>query len=43
MPHGADASVYMCGPPAMTTALASGFQHLGIPRNRIRWEQFNIR
>jgi predicted ferric reductase len=37
------ASVYMCGPPAMMNAMASGFESLGIPRNQIRWEQFNIR
>ena len=35
--------VYMCGPPAMMKAMASGFEKLGIPRGRIRWEQFNIR
>ncbi|HEY5184610.1 MAG TPA: hypothetical protein VIM19_06825 [Actinomycetes bacterium] len=35
--------VYMCGPPAMMKAMASGFENVGIPRGRIRWEQFNIR
>ena len=39
----ADRWVYMCGPPAMMTAMASGFEKQGIPRSRIRWEQFNIR
>ena len=35
--------VYMCGPPAMMKAMAGGFEKVGIPRGRIRWEQFNIR
>ena len=39
----ADVSVFMCGPPAMMTSLAKGFQHLGVPASRIRWEQFNVR
>ena len=39
----ADISVYMCGPPAMMTALSKGFRQLGIPASRIRWEQFNVR
>jgi predicted ferric reductase len=39
----ADVWVYMCGPPAMMTALSKGFQQLGIPASRIRWEQFNLR
>jgi len=43
LPAGADPWVYMCGPPAMTSALADGFHQRGIPSNRIRWEQFNIR
>ena len=37
------ASVYMCGPPGMMTAMADGFQHHGIPRSQIRWEQFSGR
>ncbi len=37
------ASVYMCGPPAMMTAMADGFRHQGIPRSQIRWEQFSVR
>jgi len=37
------ASVYMCGPPAMMTAMADGFQSHGIPRSQIRWEQFSVR
>lgn len=40
---GTDVWVYMCGPPAMMTALSHGFQTLGIPASHIRWEQFNIR
>jgi predicted ferric reductase len=40
---GADVWVYMCGPPAMMTALADGFRRLEIPASRVRWEQFNIR
>ena len=43
MPGNADVWVYMCGPPAMMTALAKGFQQLGIPASQIRWEQFNVR
>ena len=39
----ADVSVYMCGPPAMMTALSKGFRKLGIPAGRIHWEQFNVR
>jgi predicted ferric reductase len=39
----ADVWVYMCGPPAMMTALAKGFRKLGIPAGQIRWEQFNVR
>jgi ferredoxin-NADP reductase len=35
--------VYTCGPPAMMTALATGFEQMGIPAGRIRWEQFNVR
>ena len=37
------ASVYMCGPPAMMTAMADGFRSHGIPRSQIRWEQFSAR
>ena len=37
------ASVYMCGPPAMMTAMTDGFQRHGIPRSQIRWEQFSVR
>lgn len=40
---GADVWVYMCGPPAMMTALADGFRRLEIPASRVRWEQFSIR
>jgi len=43
MPGPQDLWVYMCGPPAMMTALAKGFRQLGIPAGRIRWEQFNVR
>ncbi len=43
VPDHAGASVYMCGPPAMMTAMAHGFEGVGIPRHQIRWEQFNIR
>jgi predicted ferric reductase len=43
MPSDAEVWVYMCGPPAMMTALAKGFEQVGIPASRIRWEQFNVR
>jgi predicted ferric reductase len=36
-------SIYMCGPPAMNTALARGFRQLGVPASKIRWEQFDAR
>jgi predicted ferric reductase len=42
-PAGTDLWVYMCGPPAMMTALGSGFRALRIPAGRVRWEQFDIR
>jgi predicted ferric reductase len=42
-PHGADVWIYMCGPPVMAKSLAKGFYRLGVPRNRVRWEQFDIR
>jgi hypothetical protein len=29
--------------PAMMTALATGFEQMGIPAGRIRWEQFSVR
>lgn len=35
--------VYLCGPPAMATSLASGYRHLGVPRSHLRWEQFDAR
>ena len=38
-PRGADVWVYMCGPPAMTTALSDGFRGLGIPAGRVRFER----
>ena len=43
MPGVTDVWVYMCGPPAMMAALSKGFEHLGIPSSRIRWENFSIR
>jgi predicted ferric reductase len=43
LPGGVQTWVYMCGPPAMTTALSDGFHKLKIPSSRIRWEQFNVR
>jgi predicted ferric reductase len=42
-PRGAAVWVYMCGPPAMTRSLARGFHELGVPRNQVRWEQFDTR
>jgi predicted ferric reductase len=38
-----DLWVYMCGPPAMAKALASGFRHLGVQRGHVRWEHFDAR
>jgi len=35
--------VYMCGPPAMTRALARGLRRRGIPRARVRFEDFGPR
>jgi predicted ferric reductase len=36
-------SIYMCGPPAMMRALASGFRRRGVPPSRVRYEQFASR
>ena len=38
-----DVWIYMCGPPPMMHAFEKAFHDLGVPRNRIRWEQFDIR
>jgi len=35
--------IYMCGPPAMSRALARGFRQFGVPASRIRWEDFDAR
>jgi predicted ferric reductase len=36
--------VYMCGPPPMMKAFfARGFRSLDVPRQRVRWEQFDVR
>lgn len=35
--------VYMCGPPPMTRALAKDFRDLGVPADRVRWEDFGVR
>ncbi|MGO9751464.1 MAG: hypothetical protein ACLP8S_04620 [Solirubrobacteraceae bacterium] len=43
MPNNAELWIYMCGPPAMMTGLAKGFEQLDIPASRIRWERFNVR
>jgi predicted ferric reductase len=39
----ADVWVYMCGPPPMTKAFSDGFRRLGVPRSRLRWEEFAAR
>ena len=41
--HLADVWVYMCGPPPMTKAFSDGFRRLGVPRSRLRWEEFGAR
>jgi predicted ferric reductase len=43
LPTGADPSIYLCGPPAMTRSLAKGLRDIGVPRSRIRWEDFGAR
>lgn len=43
LPEGAEPWIYMCGPSAMTAALADGFHRHGVPTGRIRWEQFDVR
>jgi predicted ferric reductase len=43
MPPAINAWVYMCGPPAMMKAFATGLQGLGVSPDRIRWEQFSVR
>jgi predicted ferric reductase len=40
---GAHPWVYMCGPPAMTRALARGLRRRRIPRARVRFEDFGSR
>ena len=40
--HG-DVWIYMCGPPPMMHAFEKAFRDMGVPRNHIRWEQFDIR
>jgi predicted ferric reductase len=35
--------VYMCGPPQMMHTFSAGFRKLGVPGDRIRWEQFDVR
>jgi predicted ferric reductase len=42
-PGARDAWIYMCGPPPMMRALASGFRGLKISASRVRWEQFDVR
>jgi predicted ferric reductase len=39
----ADVWVYMCGPPPMMKAFSDGFRRLGVPRSRLRWEEFAAR
>jgi len=39
----ADPWIYMCGPPAMMKALARGLRRRGVPRTRVRWEDFGPR
>jgi predicted ferric reductase len=43
VPAGVSPSVYMCGPPPMMKSFAKGFRRLGVPANRVRWEQFGAR
>jgi Na+-transporting NADH:ubiquinone oxidoreductase subunit F len=43
VPPDGDLSVYMCGPPPMMKALARGLRRRGIPRTRVRWEDFGAR
>jgi predicted ferric reductase len=40
---GGDVWVYMCGPPPMMHAFEKAYRDLGVRRDRIRWEQFDIR
>jgi predicted ferric reductase len=35
--------LYLCGPRPMTDSLAAGFRRLGVPRSRLRWEEFAAR
>jgi predicted ferric reductase len=39
----AEVWIYMCGPPPMMRAFEKAYRDLGVPHNRIRWEQFDIR
>jgi predicted ferric reductase len=38
-----DLWVYMCGPPPMMKGFARGLRASGVPRSRIRWENFDLR
>jgi predicted ferric reductase len=38
-----DVWIYMCGPPPMMHAFEKAFHAAGVPRGRVRWEQFDIR
>jgi predicted ferric reductase len=38
-----EVSIYMCGPPPMMHSFDHDFRRMGVPRNHIRWEQFDIR
>jgi predicted ferric reductase len=35
--------IFMCGPPAMIDALSSQFAELGVPRDRLHYEEFRLK
>jgi predicted ferric reductase len=43
VPAGGEPWIYMCGPPGMMRSLATGFRRMGVPRRRMRWEDFGPR
>ena len=38
-----EAWIYICGPPPVMHAFDKAFGDLGVPHNRIRCEQFDVR
>lgn len=41
VPDGADRAFYLCGPPKLLDALTAALQNMGVPDERIHFEQFS--